>query len=290
VILDIMLPDIDGYEVCAQLRSDEQTRNVPILFLTQRDERTDRLRGLELGADDYLTKPFDIEELKFRIERILKSQQVASLGKLPAPVEIETPAPIKILFLAANPADTPQLRLDAEMRAIDQALQRAEFRHRLEIKQHWAVQIGDLQNHLLRHKPDIVHFSGHGSETSEIILENSQGHSRPVSARALSQLFAVLKDNIRCVVLNACYSEAQAQAIAESVGCVVGMSRAIDDQAATSFSAAFYQAIGFGRDVQTAFDLGCVQIELDGVEDQDAPRLLAKQVDPKKVVFVKGCR
>jgi CheY-like chemotaxis protein len=274
--------------VCTQLRAHESTRSVPILFLTQRDERTDRLHGLELGADDYLTKPFDIEELKFRVERILKSQQVTSLGKSSAPLVIEPPAPIKILFLAANPADTPQLRLDAEMRAIDQALQKAEFRHRFEIKQHWAVQIGDLQNHLLRHKPDIVHFSGHGSETNEIILENSQGHSRPVSARALSQLFAVLKDNIRCVILNACYSEAQAQAIAESVGCVVGMARGIGDESAIGFAAAFYQAIGFGRDVQTAFDLGCVQIELEGVEGQNAPRLLAKQVDPKKVVFVKG--
>ncbi|MFZ6031097.1 MAG: response regulator [Chloroflexota bacterium] len=290
IILDIMLPDTDGYTICKQLRSAEPTRSIPILFLTQRDERSDRLRGLELGADDYLTKPFDIEELKFRVGRILKSQQVTFPGQkaATAPPAIEKPAPIKILFLAANPSDTPQLRLDAEMRAIDQALQKAEFRHRFEIKQQWAVQIGDLQNHLLRHKPDIVHFSGHGSQTNEIILENSHGHSRAVSVRALSQLFAVLKDNIRCVVLNACYAEAQAQAIAESIGCVVGMARGIDDQTAIGFAAAFYQAIGFGRDVQTAFDLGCVQLELEGEEDQDVPRLLVQQVDPRQVVFVKG--
>jgi len=67
VILDIMLPDMDGYEVCKKLRSRLRTSHIPIIFLTQRDERTDKIAGLELGADDYITKPFDIEELRFRI-------------------------------------------------------------------------------------------------------------------------------------------------------------------------------------------------------------------------------
>jgi len=67
VVLDIMLPDMDGYEVCKKLRSNLRTSHIPIMFLTQRDERTDKIAGLELGADDYITKPFDIEELKFRI-------------------------------------------------------------------------------------------------------------------------------------------------------------------------------------------------------------------------------
>jgi len=67
VVLDIMLPDMDGYEVCKKLRSNLRTSHIPIMFLTQRDERTAKIAGLELGADDYITKPFDIEELKFRI-------------------------------------------------------------------------------------------------------------------------------------------------------------------------------------------------------------------------------
>jgi PleD family two-component response regulator len=68
VVLDIMLPDMDGYEVCKKLRSNLRTSHIPIMFLTQKDERTDKIAGLELGADDYITKPFDIEELKFRIQ------------------------------------------------------------------------------------------------------------------------------------------------------------------------------------------------------------------------------
>ncbi len=71
IILDIMLPDMDGYEICKQLRSNEHTRRIPIIFLTQKDERRDRLDGLGLGADDYITKPFDVEELRLRVHNII---------------------------------------------------------------------------------------------------------------------------------------------------------------------------------------------------------------------------
>ena len=64
IMLDIMLPDIDGYEVCRTLRTNTRTSHIPVIFLTQKDERSDKLKGLELEAVDYITKPFDIEELK----------------------------------------------------------------------------------------------------------------------------------------------------------------------------------------------------------------------------------
>jgi hypothetical protein len=137
---------------------------------------------------------------------------------------ITRPDVVKVLFLAANPTDTRQLRLDEEIREIDIAFRQAEYRNRFDIRQHWAVRVIDLQSHILRHEPNIVHFSGHGRSSSQIILENALGESQPVSPRALSQLFSVLHENIRCVVLNACYSEQQAQAIAEHIECVVGMS------------------------------------------------------------------
>ena len=71
IVLDIMLPDIDGYEVCRQLRTNMRTGHIPIIFLTQKDERSDKIAGLELGADDYITKPFDIEELKLRVQNAI---------------------------------------------------------------------------------------------------------------------------------------------------------------------------------------------------------------------------
>ncbi len=75
IVLDIMLPDIDGYEVCRQLRTSIRTSHIPIIFLTQKDERSDRIAGLELGADDYITKPFDIEELKLRVRTAIRTHQ-----------------------------------------------------------------------------------------------------------------------------------------------------------------------------------------------------------------------
>lgn len=71
VLLDILLPGIDGYEVCRRLKSNQQTRNVPVIFLTQKDDRADQIIGLGLGADDYITKPFDITKLESSVERLI---------------------------------------------------------------------------------------------------------------------------------------------------------------------------------------------------------------------------
>ncbi|MCC6191596.1 MAG: response regulator [Anaerolineales bacterium] len=75
IVLDIMLPDMDGYTVCKQLRTTTRTSHIPIIFLTQKDERSDKIAGLELGADDYITKPFDIEELKLRVTNAIVRQE-----------------------------------------------------------------------------------------------------------------------------------------------------------------------------------------------------------------------
>jgi diguanylate cyclase (GGDEF)-like protein len=79
IVLDIMLPDIDGYEVCRNLRTSTRTSHIPVIFLTQKDERSDKLQGLELGADDYITKPFDIEELKLRVQGAIRRAERESL-------------------------------------------------------------------------------------------------------------------------------------------------------------------------------------------------------------------
>lgn len=68
ILLDVMLPDMDGYDTCLQLRKMALTKYIPIIFLTQRDERAHKVKGLQLGADDYVTKPFDIDELRLRVQ------------------------------------------------------------------------------------------------------------------------------------------------------------------------------------------------------------------------------
>ena len=210
-----------------------------------------------------------------------------SQNQPPAPsVSVPLPRPIKILFLAANPTDTTQLRLGQEVREIDDALRRAQYRDRFDLEQHHAVQVGDLQGLLQRYRPDIVHFSGHGSTTGEILLEDATGTRHPVTPRALSSTFSLLKDNIRCVVLNACFSRIQAEAIAQHIDCVIGMSTAITDAAAISFASAFYQAVGYGQPLKTAFGLGLARIDLENLEEQDTPQLIALHVDPSQVTFI----
>lgn len=71
ILLDVMLPDMNGYDICYQLRHMSMTKYIPTLFLTQKDERSSKVKGLELGADDYITKPFDIEELRLRVENAI---------------------------------------------------------------------------------------------------------------------------------------------------------------------------------------------------------------------------
>lgn len=87
IVLDIMLPDMNGYDVCRELRMTTRTSHIPIIFLTQKDERSDKIQGLELGADDYITKPFDIEELKLRVQNAItaanRQTQIDSKSNLP---------------------------------------------------------------------------------------------------------------------------------------------------------------------------------------------------------------
>jgi PleD family two-component response regulator len=79
VMLDIRLPDIDGYEVCRRLRTSRRTQSTPILFLTEKRDRVDKLQGLELGVVDYITKPFDLQELHLRVRNILKHSAQSAL-------------------------------------------------------------------------------------------------------------------------------------------------------------------------------------------------------------------
>jgi hypothetical protein len=192
----------------------------------------------------------------------------------------------KILFLAANPSDTPRKRLGEEIRTIDERLRLSELRDLFEIAQHWAVRISDLQSYLLRHEPDIVHFSGYGSSASEILLEDRSGKSKPVGIAPLSELFSILKDNLRCVVLNACYSERQARAITKHIECVIGMPKEISQSAAISFVASFYQALGYGKSIRTAFALGCNQMLMEGFSKAAMPRLETRNADAGDLIFV----
>jgi len=176
------------------------------------------------------------------------------------------------------------MALDHEVREIGQRLRASERREAFRLEQAWATRPSDLQECLLRHRPTIVHFSGHGNSSGELILEDETGSAVPVQTGAIATLFRVLRRDIRCVLLNACFSETQARAIAEHVECVIGMTIAVDDRSAIAFAGAFYQALGYGEDVKSAFELGCSQIDLMGLAQSDVPRLVVRDgVRPEEV-------
>ena len=184
---------------------------------------------------------------------------------------------IVVSFLAANPANTTLLSLDEEVRDIVDNIRRSKHRDSIEIRTRWAVRPNDLQQILLEDQPTVVHFSGHGTDNAELVLHSSQENDNTlISTNALSDLFRALQDDIRVVIINACYSEPQAQAIVSEIDFVVGMAAPIRDDSARSFAAAFYRALAFGRSVNKAFELGTNAIDLEGNKDATVPRLYVR--------------
>ncbi|MCI5225668.1 MAG: hypothetical protein D3918_03180 [Candidatus Electrothrix sp. AX2] len=171
----------------------------------------------------------------------------------------------KILLLAANPFDTKQLRLDEEIREIKINIELAKERDSLNFQSLLAVRPRDLMQEMHNECPDYVQFSGHGAENG-IFLEQNNGKPHFVSNSALEALFKYFK-KVQCVVLNCCYSEIQAQTIAAHIPYVIGTSFSILDKAAIIFSAGFYQAIGAGKDIPSAFNAGKVCLSLEGYEE-----------------------
>jgi CHAT domain len=183
----------------------------------------------------------------------------------------------KILILSANPQNTEQLRLDEEVREIQTGLEHSKMRDGFEIITRSALRVDDLRHILLGCQPHIVHFSGHGTGDSGVALENSSGQMQLVSTQALAGLFKLFQDKIECVVLNACYSDVQAEAIHQHIDCVIGMNRAIGDRAAIEFSIGFYDALGAGESYDRAYEFGCNAIDLKAIPEVSTPVLLYRK-------------
>ncbi|BAY20571.1 hypothetical protein NIES2100_03130 [Calothrix sp. NIES-2100] len=182
-----------------------------------------------------------------------------------------------ILILAANPKTSSPLRLDEEVREIDAGLQRAKKREQFDLKQRWAVRVRDVYRALLDFQPQIVHFSGHGTGNKGLALEDEIGCVQLVDEEALAKLFELFADRVECVILNACYSEVQAETIVKHIPYVIGMSKEIGDRAAIEFAVGFYDALGAGESVEFAYQLGCSAIRLAGIAEHLTPRLKKKQ-------------
>ena len=167
----------------------------------------------------------------------------------------------KILILASNPKR--DLELDREIRDLTEVIKRAPERDRFIIETRLAVRPQDLQSALLEEKPRIVHFCGHGVGERGLVLENDSGQLHLVSTEALADLFRHFSHQTECVLLNACYTQVQAEEIVRHVNFVVGMRQPILDSSAIAFSLGFYEALGAGKSIAEAYDLGCIRIHLE---------------------------
>jgi hypothetical protein len=182
----------------------------------------------------------------------------------------------KIVFLASNPTNTGRLRLDKEVREIEEGLKRSNERDQFNLIARFAVKADDLRRSLLDYAPRIVHFAGHSGGADGILVENDQGEACEVPTDALARLFELCAGQIECVILNACYSDAQADAISEYIPYVIGMRASVSDDAAVQFAIGFYDALGAGRSIEKAFQFGCNAIALKGIPEDLTPVLKKK--------------
>ena len=169
---------------------------------------------------------------------------------------------IRILFLSANPWTTSRILVDEEAREIFERIHEGPHRNKFELHKHVATRPHDLQKLLLLYKPQIVHFSGHGSKQHKIILGGTHGKGKTVDQQGLADVFALYNTHVRLVLLNACFTMAQARSIAEVVNYSIGTGKGIGDKVGVAFAGAFYRALGFGRPIRDAFESAKAELAL----------------------------
>ena len=193
----------------------------------------------------------------------------------------------RILILTANPTNTKPLRVSEEVREIKRAWERSQNREQFEIIVEEAVRPQEFRRTLLGHKPNIVHFSGHGGGEQGLALMGDNGEAFLVKVAPLAKFFKALQEIffIDCVFLNACYSDVQAEGIYPYVNYVVGMNQKIGDEAAKQFAIGFYDTLFAGQLIKSAFDLGCNAIEMENIPEHLTPVLRTKDSTTKKAII-----
>jgi CheY-like chemotaxis protein len=264
---------------------------IPVVVVTGLVDPDVERQCRDLGVTAFLKKPVALETLRQAVQEALaehykQRRPTRESAGLPGPDPAQFPQDGKpdtmltILFLAADPTDASRLRLGQEFREIKERLQLSRHRDRLKLElPQLSARPADVSQALLDTQPQIVHFSGHGTSTGALCFENQAGTARLVQPKALARLFGQFVGQVDCVLLNACYTKEQAKAIARHIDFVIGMSQAISDKAAIAFATGFYQALGAGRTIEQAYELGRVLVELqeEGVPEHLIPVLIKRQ-------------
>lgn len=197
------------------------------------------------------------------------------------------PKEITVLFMAANPTGTTQLRLDEEVRAIQEKIRLSEYRDSIHFESRWAVRSADILQAINETNPTIVHFSGHGAQNGDLALTNPDGSMKLVSKEAMSMAISTASDTVRLVVFNACFSEHQAKSVVENIEAAIGMNDSIYDDTALTFASQLYSSIGFGHSLEKSYKQAIAAIMLEGIPQENVPQIYCRNgVDLDSVVLV----
>lgn len=186
----------------------------------------------------------------------------------------------KILILASNPHN--DLNLEHEIRELKGVIEKSLNREELHVEDELAVRVEDLQELLLKHHPQVVHFCCHGSGEQGLVFDSDTGQEKLLRTEALANLFKLFASTVECVILNACYSETQADAIVNHVNYVIGIKQEIRDVAAIAFSKGFYRALGYSCTYEEAYELGrnAIQLEISGyAKTLETPSKIQRKVE-----------
>lgn len=204
--------------------------------------------------------------------KVALKPQVAPSQPVDTTPKPTTPTKRKILFLTANPKDSLQLNLGGELRKVKDGLSMSTHRDKFDLESEPAVQISTITRAMMVQRPEIVHFSGHGTGVEGIVVENAKGETELFPTIGLDRLFKMFKKNVKCVILNACFSKEQAEVISKHGIYVVGMNTAVGDKAAIDFSVGFYQALGEGENFEFAFNIAMINTSTN-ILDANTPEL-----------------
>jgi hypothetical protein len=169
---------------------------------------------------------------------------------------------IRVLVLSSNPWSTGRILVAEEAREIYERIQEGPYRDKFEVYNHGAVRPKDLQRLLMTYEPQIVHFSGHGSKGQRILLNRTSGRAQALDQQGLKDVFAFYNNHVRLVLLNACFTKAQARLISDVVDYSIGTARPIGDKVSVAFAGAFYRALAFGKPIRDAFRSAKVELAL----------------------------
>lgn len=255
----------------------------------ERDEAQKQRREADKQRQEYERRTRDAEQRMRNMGSRLSSHDALHRETLEQLERLQRlPERITVLFMASNPLDQTQLRLDEEVRAIEEKIRASKHRDAVKLESRWAVRSGDILQAMNEFKPAIVHFSGHGSDQDELVLQTDQGGTKLVAKEAIVSAMAVGSDTLQLVFFNTCYSRNQAEAVVEHIPAAIGMSTTIGDEAARVFAAQFYSAIGFGLSARKAFDQAKAALMLESIPEEDTPELFIQDgLDANEIIIVK---